>query len=76
MKVHERLCNVRMLPRPCQISKRSEKNPADSRGKSFAMVTSLKHDERGGRQHLGEALDVGEVLLLSRKYVNDLIKRE
>lgn len=40
------------------------------------MVTSLKHGERGGRQHLGEALDVGEVLLLSGKYVNDLIKRE
>lgn len=42
----------------------------------FTVLTSLKYSERGGRQHLSQTLDVGNVLLLSRKYVNYLIKTE
>lgn len=35
VKVHERFRNVRMIPRPCQINKRSEKSPTEVAGKAF-----------------------------------------
>lgn len=42
-----------------------------------AFITLLKYTERGRGQHLGQAFDVGDVLLLPSKYVNHLnTKRE
>lgn len=40
------------------------------------VITSLEHGQRGGRQHLGQALEVGHVLLLPGKYVDYLIRTE
>lgn len=37
-----------------------------------AFVTLLKYTERGRGQHLSQAFDVGDVLLLPSKYVNHL----
>ena len=42
----------------------------------FTVITSLKYSQRGRRQLLRQTLDVGDVLLLPSKYVNDLIKIE
>lgn len=75
VKVHKGFCNVRVIPRPCRINKRSD-TPTDLRVRFCLLLTSLKYSERGRRQHLSQTLDVGNVLLLSGKYVNYLIKTE